>query len=564
MIFLSNMSIKAKIISLVGLLLLMMIGIAGYGYLKLKQIGHELHGVIVEDIPLTELTTNITSKQFEGALLLERAIQAAGLTDEKLSSIPRLRVEIEQLNRSIDTQLVEAEHLLDQMLSHAMTEELRQEEESLRSSLLKLEEEHLEYEHLANEFLIFIENGDLKSAQLKLSTLHSKQRVLLDHLELFLFGIEKLTEHALLLVEEHEMEAINGMSVIGLSGLVLGIVVSYFYINSMTRPLKKAVGASNKMADGDFTISLKSEGKDEIATLLNCMHSMARKLEETIYQVLNSSSEISSASTEMAATAEQTKELITEQHLNTEQVTTAMNEMATTIQQIADHTETTALETENAKSQVTEGKDAVSANLDNIHNLVDQVNKASIEVAAAREQSDAIVGFVADIDDIAEQTNLLALNAAIEAARAGDQGRGFSVVAEEVRKLSTKTQSATSEIQQFVESLKSKTTSATDTIEQTSKMADSSAQQASKCQTILETISGSIEELSLKNIEIATICEQQSAAAEEINRSMVSISQSSTEVQAGSELNARASEELSQLAAELNRVMGQFKVGEAS
>ncbi|WP_375748819.1 methyl-accepting chemotaxis protein [Vibrio sp. HN007] len=561
---LSQLSIKAKILTLVGILLVMMTGIAGFGYLKLKQIGDELHGIITEDIPLTELTTNITSKQFEGALLLERAIQVAGLKDENLSSIHDLRIQIEHLNKSIDVQLKEAEHLLDQMLLHALTEELRLEEESLRQSLLKLEEEHLNYENLANEFLLSIEQGNLSLAQQQLSSLHALQRELLDHLESFLFGIEKFTERALLLVEKHELDAISGMATIGIISVLVGGLISYFYIIAMTKPLRKAVEASNKMAEGDFTISLKNSGRDEISALLNCMHNMARKLESTIYQVLSSSSEISSAATEMAVTAEQANELITEQHQNTDQVTTAMHEMATTIQQIADHTSTTALETESAKTQISNGREAVSTNLDNIQSLVEQINKASEDVIAAREQSDAIVDFVADINEIAEQTNLLALNAAIEAARAGEQGRGFSVVADEVRKLSTKTQSATSDIQHFVESLKSKTTSAANTIEQTSMMANSSSNQATQCHSILESVNNSIEELNLKNIEVATICEQQSAAAEEINRSMVSINQSGTEVQSGSELNARASEELSQLAVELRRVMGQFKVREVS
>ncbi|MDG3086188.1 methyl-accepting chemotaxis protein [Vibrio hannami] len=561
---LSKLSIRAKILSLVGILLIMMAGIAGYGYFKLKQIGHELHGVITEDIPLTGLTSGITSSQFEGALLLERAIQVAGLKDDKLSNIHDFRVQIEHLNKSIDQQITEAKSILDQMLTHALSEELRQKEETLRRFLVSIEDEHLEYETLTNDFLVHIESDQIQSAQKMLSTLHDKQQVLLDHLESFLIGIEKLTEHALLLVEEHEVDAINGMGLIGLVSLILGGVLSYLYVLAMTGPLKKAVNASNQMAEGDFTVSLANSGRDEIASLLNCMHNMARKLEDTIYHVLNSSAEISSAATEMAATAEQTKERVTEQHLNTDQVTTAMHEMATTIQQIADHTGTTALETESTKQQVSKGLQAVSDNLKNIKDLVNQVQQASNEVAAAREQSNAIVDFVGHINEIAEQTNLLALNAAIEAARAGEQGRGFSVVADEVRKLSGKTQSATSEIQQFVEQLKEKTSSATSTIEQTSTMVESSAMQASQCETILETINHSIDELNLKNIEIATICEQQSAAAEEINRSMVSISQSSTEVQSGSELNARASEELSQLAIELQRVMGQFKVREAT
>lgn len=562
MIILNRLSIKAKMLSLVSLLLVMMTSIAGFGYFKLQQIGTELHGIITEDIPLTEIATDLTSKQFEAALLLERAIQTIGLTSNTSLSINDIHNKTLRINKTIGLEITEAEVLLNKMISHAMSARLKQEEEYLKDSLIKLKEEQLEYERLTDKFLTSIENDNLISAQGQLSELQKKQQVLLNHLESFLVGIEKLTEDALLLAEEHEISALNGMAVIGMISFVLGGLLSYWYTIAMTRPLRKAVEAANKMAKGDLTVSLQSSGKDEIALLLNSMHDMARNLESTIYQVLRSSNEIASTAEEMATTAEQAKTTITTQHLNTDQVTIAMNEMAITIQQIADNTSTAAMETENAQQQVSNGHGAVSDNLTNIHSLTEQVNIAALDIASAREQSEAITEFVGDINDIAEQTNLLALNASIEAARAGEQGRGFSVVADEVRKLATKTQSTTSEIQQFVDNLQNQTLNASNSIEKTSLMMNSSSEKAEYCQKTLESINTLIEELNLKNIEIATICEQQSAAAEEINRSMVAIGDSGIEVQSGSEQSAIASVGMSQLALKLRETMGQFKLSE--
>ena len=560
---LNRFSIRVKMFTLVGTLLTMMIGMAGFGYFKLQQIGAELHGIITEDIPLTEITTDITSKQFEAALLLERAIQGTNLSNVHAPNIQDLHSQISRINITIDSELIEAETLLRNMISHAISERLKLEEEALMRSLQQLKKEHLEYEKHVESFLELIEAGDLTLAQEQLQELQDKQELLLQHLKSALMGIEKLTENALLIAEEHEIEALNGMAIIGILSFILGGILSYLYTVAMTKPLQRAAEASNQLAEGNLSVSLETTGKDEIARLLNSMHHMASNLESTIHQVLSSSTEIASAASKVADTAEHAKATITTQHLNTDQVTLAMNEMTTTIQQIADNAGTAAMETENAQLQISSGQEAIMDNLQNIHTLTGQIKLASQEVMAAREQSNSIVAFVTNINDIAEQTNLLALNASIEAARAGEQGRGFSVVADEVRKLASKTQSTTSEIQTFVESLQSQTLTAAETIEKTCLMADSSSKQAEYCQKTFNTINRSVEELTLKNIEIATICEQQSAAAEEINRSMVSIGQSGSEVQSRSEQNSKASDDLSRLASELKQLMGRFSLRKA-
>ncbi|WED20900.1 methyl-accepting chemotaxis protein [Vibrio sp. JC009] len=558
---LNQFTIKTKMAVVTGTLLLILSAVAGYGYIKLQQIGKELHSIIAEDIPLTEITTDITVKQFESALLLERAIQNTSISDNSQDTdIRTVHAQVNQINQLIEQELVEAETLLHSMISHASDSKIKQEEEALERTLLALEDEHRLYEQSVDSFLKSVEQEETELARKQLAQLHKQQHLLLEHLESFLVGIEKLTEDTLLTAEEHEIAALNGMGMMGLAGFVIGIALSAVISSAMTRPLKKAVKASEQISAGDLTVSLENNGKDEISTLLNAMHHMAQNLELIIRQVLRSSDEIATAAEEMANNAANTQVTVTEQQMNTEQIVTAMNEMSSTIQQIADNTSSAAMETEKAQGQVADGSDMVSSNLTQIHELEVQIHSANDEVVSAKTQSNNIVEFITNINEIAEQTNLLALNAAIEAARAGEQGRGFAVVADEVRKLATKTQETTAEIQTLVTGLQSKTSHAVTAIQESNSMVTDSAGHAQVSNQVLQEIKQSVDELSLKNIEIATICEQQSVAAEEINRNMVSISESGAEVQSGSELTAKASEELAALAAELRRSISQFKL----
>lgn len=548
-------------IVLITLLLTLVVAVGGFGYKQMQQISNELQSIIDEDIPLTEITTDIANKQLQGALLLEKSFRGAGLTgNQSRSEVVELFSQFKALSFDIDSQLIEAEKILRDVSSTANADNLENQTAELNQSIVLLKREHLEYENLAQLLIDNIEKGDINSAEQRLPTLEQQQDRLNGQLKTFLIKIESLTEHALLKTEEHEVTAIRGIVVIGVIGIIIGILLGGFFTRTLTTSLRIAVEASNQMADGDLNINLHSNVKDETGILLNAMNRMAQKLQHTINQVLLSSNHLASVAEELAVATEQTNQAINAQQLETEHVASAMTEMATTVEQIAGSAIHAVSVTSNANDQVAIGNQVVTSNQNEISTLVEQIQTAATQIQSVSEESNAIGSFVTNITEIADQTNLLALNAAIEAARAGEQGRGFAVVADEVRNLAQRTQGATSEIHRLIDKLQAKASYAVDAIEQSQNMVISSASNAETASLSLSEIHNSVEVISGMNIEIATVCEQQSVAAEEINQSMSNISHAGQEVLGGSSNTARSSEELVTLASELRRLMQEFKI----
>lgn len=560
---LKNLSIKAKMVTLVTTLLILLVGVAGFGYIQMQKISDELQGIINEDIPLTEITTNITTKQFESALLLEKTFRGAGLKgDETESELNHYSNQFTKLSNLIDSELNKAEKILDHVNDHVMSAELAKQVRSLQTSIRSLQAEHITYEQLAESIIGYIRVGDKVNAEAKLEEIERQQDVLNHHLESFLSNIEKLTEHALVQTANHEATAVKGMIVIGFVGVVIGILFGAVFTHTLSSSIRQAVDAADRLAEGDLMVTLKSDSKDEAGLLLNAMMRMITKLEYTIKQVVNSSNQIASVAQDMATATEQTNQAISSQQLNTEHVLSATTELATTVSQVSDSAALAATATDKASSETANGKQVVSTNQESIEELVLQIDSATGEVVSLKDESNAISNFVTSITEIAEQTNLLALNAAIEAARAGEQGRGFAVVAEEVRNLAQRTQGATSEIHTLIASMQEKANIAVDAIEQSKSMVNQSAEHAETASHSLTTISESVVQVSDMNMEIAAICEQQSAAAEEINQSMMSINLSGQEVLGGSSETARSSEELATLASDLKQLVRQFKLRE--
>ncbi len=357
----------------------------------------------------------------------------------------------------------------------------------------------------------------------------------------------------------------NNINLISLIVTVLVLVIAqagiYFYIKHSFKPLRVAVDTMDVIAAGDLTSKIAEvKAKDETGRLLSSMKEMQEKLHHMIALITGSTAQVASASEEMTAITEAASEGIKEQLSQTDQMATAINEMTATTQEVANNAASAAQAAHDADEAAQAGKAVVNQTLDSINSLASEVDQASSVINQLAADSDSIGAVLEVIRGIAEQTNLLALNAAIEAARAGEQGRGFAVVADEVRTLASRTQESTQEIQDMIEKLQSGAKKAVNVMESGRSQAQVSVEHAAKAGASLEAITRAVTSISDMNTQIASAAEEQTAVAENINQNVVSISHIADESADGSAQTITASGQLSKLAVELQTMVSQFKV----
>ena len=347
-----------------------------------------------------------------------------------------------------------------------------------------------------------------------------------------------------------------GLIVIG--GAIAGL---YWYMTRSFRPLETVIASVNHIANGDLTTRIEGiESKDETGQLLTATRSMASGLHNLISEVSGSTAQLSAAAEEMSVITEQSKRGTQHQLSEIDQVATAMNEMAATVQEVARNASGAADAASRAHNEAQNGRKVVSETMQAIDAVANEVETAA-DVIHKLDADSTSIGTVLDvIKGIAEQTNLLALNAAIEAARAGEQGRGFAVVADEVRTLATRTQESTQEIQKMIEQLQQGAKSAVQVMSEGRTRAQASVEQAARAGQSLDSIVSAVGTINDMNTQIASAAEEQGAVAEEINRNIVTISQIANQTATGAEQTAKAGQELAQLAGRLQSVVGRFKV----
>lgn len=342
--------------------------------------------------------------------------------------------------------------------------------------------------------------------------------------------------------------------------LILMIVVAVVFTRSIVMPLNVAVDVANRIADGDLTKKIDVIGNDEPAYLLIALKAMQENLHNTIEKIATSSNQLASASEELHAVTEDTNRGLNQQSAEIEQAATAVNEMTAAVEEVANNAVSTADASKEADRSTQEGRDKVTEALESIRLLVGNVFNTSEEVKHLAESANEISQVLVVIRSIAEQTNLLALNAAIEAARAGEAGRGFAVVADEVRALAHRTQQSTAEIEQMIDGIQSGTTRAVEAMGESQTRATRTVDVASAANEALEIISKVITEINQKNLVIASASEEQAQVAREVDRNLVNIRDLSMQTSAGANQTSAASQELSRLAVDLNAMISKFKV----
>jgi methyl-accepting chemotaxis protein len=353
-----------------------------------------------------------------------------------------------------------------------------------------------------------------------------------------------------------------GMTLVGLLVAGLGLLVVWFVGYGIARPLRQMVGMLDDIAkgDGDLTVRLQVQRSDELGQIAQGFNAFLTKLQAMIAAVVNSVQQVSDSSVRTADIAIRTNQGVQKQLAEIELVATAIHEMTATAQDVARNASHAAEAASHADRAANQGKQVVQETSAAIRELAGEIDHAVGVVQELARDSENINAILVAIRGIAEQTNLLALNAAIEAARAGEQGRGFAVVADEVRSLAQKTQQATEEIQSMILQLQNGTREVVRVMEQSQAKTGASVEHASQAAGALEAITEAVSVINDMNNQIASAAEEQSAVAEDINRNVTNIGQVANEVAGGADESSQASAEMTRLAEQQRRLVTQFRV----
>ena len=339
-------------------------------------------------------------------------------------------------------------------------------------------------------------------------------------------------------------------------------VMTWFLTRQICRPLQAVVAQANAIAQGDLTHRLDRQhiGQDELGALARASLKMQDNLRGLIEEVAAAVTQLGTAIEEVSTVSEQSARGIQSQQQEIAQVATAMAQMKATVADVAGNTESASESASAANALARRGNQDVQGTLVAITRVAEEMEQAGTLVAELERESAQINLVVDVIRGIADQTNLLALNAAIEAARAGEQGRGFAVVADEVRTLAGRTQASTGEIVAIIETLQSRANQAKTVTGQSCEMIRQCVSQSERTGTGIQQIEEAVAQIADMAIQIASACGEQDAVSDELGRNVARINDSSNEVATGADHTARACLELSQLAAGLHRTMGRFRL----
>jgi len=354
--------------------------------------------------------------------------------------------------------------------------------------------------------------------------------------------------------------AILGIVVVAVLAALMTILLAWLLTRSIVTPLNRALLAAQTIADGNLSKTIEADGQDEPGRLLGALSIMQANLRKTIEQISGSATQLGAAAEELSAVTQDASRGLQQQNNEIEQAATAVNEMTAAVEEVARN----AVSTSEASSQSTqaarEGRDRVVETVDAIQTMTQDVHTTSLMIEGLAAQGRDIGKVLDVIRAIAEQTNLLALNAAIEAARAGEAGRGFAVVADEVRALAHRTAQSTQEIEKMVAGIQNGTGEAVASMQQSNQRTQSTLEMARAAGVALEQITQSIHLINERNLVIASASEEQAQVSREVDRNLVNIRDLATQSATGANQTSAASHELSRLAVNLNALVSRFVI----
>ena len=539
---LKNLSIKMRLLAGFGIVMFLSALLAIIAVLSIRTLSSDTDRIVNDRWPKTVLANevidniNVVARALRNAIILEDPL----LVQQELARIP-------EASKIVTDNLDNLEKMISTDKGKQLLNDLKVKRAAYREDLAKAVE--------------IVKEGRKKEAGIYLvKTLRKTQSA-------YFSATADLIKYQGQLMGESGKEATSRAKqtqtiivALMLVSTLLSIGGSLIIVRSITVPLSEGVDVANRLAAGDLTASITIRSSDEIGMLMKAMDNMVKSLRDLIIKIKYAAENMASGSEQLSASAEEISRGMEGQAARSSQIATATEEMSQTVVDVAKNTSDIAQISAQAFDQAKDGADVVNRSVNEVQAIASTVTESAQMMERLGDSSKQIGNIIGVINDIADQTNLLALNAAIEAARAGEQGRGFAVVADEVRKLAERTTQATSQINNMISSIQGEVERAEVTMNSATARVESGVEFSRKAGDALGSIVQSVNNLQSMVQQIASATEEMSTVSETISSDIEGVATGSKEISAGSGQIAQASSDLARLATELQSIVRQFKV----